>query len=47
MNRKLTILAVVALVAGLMALGAEVGQAAHLACGDTLTAPTTLDADLT
>ena len=46
MNKKLTIFAVMALVAAFMARGGGVAQATHLSCGDTLTASVSLDADL-
>jgi len=47
MNKKLTILAVVALVAGFIVLGGGQAQAIHLVCGQTILANTTLDEDLT
>ena len=40
-------MAALALVVGLMALGGNQAQATHVSCGDTLTADTTLDSDLT
>ena len=47
MNNKLTILAVVVLIAALIALSNGLVQAGHVSCGDTLIINTTLDENLT